>query len=50
MNAGLEMARFLKTIALDPEGSRFVGLIHEFLVDDFEKEMGIAQEDDTVGP
>jgi succinyl-diaminopimelate desuccinylase len=51
LNAGLEMARFLKTIALDPEGSRFVGLINEFLVDDFfGKKLGIAQEDDTVGP
>ncbi|MEW9031932.1 MAG: dipeptidase PepV [Planifilum fimeticola] len=51
LNAGLEMARFLNTITLDPEGSRFIRMIHDVLVDDFfGKRLGIAQEDDTVGP
>lgn len=51
LNAALEMARFLNTIKLDPEGSRFIRMINDFLVDDFfGKKLGIAQKDDTVGP
>ena len=51
LNAGLELARFLHSIALDPEGARFIGMIHDLLVDDFfGNKLGIAQEDDTVGP
>jgi len=51
LNAALEMARFLHTLPLDPEGARFIGMINDYLVDDFfGKKLGIAQEDDTVGP
>lgn len=51
LNAALEMARFLNSVRLDPAGARFVGMINDFLVDDFSGErLGIAQADDTVGP
>src|SRR5690606_30909231 len=50
VNAGLELARFLHSIALDPEGARFIAMVPGPLVGDFLViTRGEALDSDTAG-
>lgn len=50
LNAPLEMARFLHSISLDSNGSRYIEMLNELYVDSFDgSKLGIATKDEELG-
>ncbi len=50
LSAALELGRFLGTLSLDEEGSRYIGMINQLFVDAiFGEKLGIEEKDDLVG-
>lgn len=51
LNAALALTQFLGKIPLDSNGSKYIEMIQEYLVDDFfGKKLGIAMEEQRLGP